>query len=71
MCVLEKRLAEKAFLAGEYSIADIAVFPGIRVALDSMARNSPDLVEETPNVQRWFAEIGEPPAVQRGLAPGR
>ncbi|HOY76467.1 MAG TPA: glutathione S-transferase N-terminal domain-containing protein [Hyphomonadaceae bacterium] len=69
--VMERRLEEKAFLAGEYSIADIAVFPWIRVALDSMVRNTPDLVGETPNVRRWFAEVGERPAVQRGLALGR
>ena len=69
--VMERRLGEKAFLAGEYSIADIAVFPWIRVALDSMARNTPHLVGEAPNVRRWFAEVGERPAVQRGLALGR
>lgn len=69
--VLERRLAEHAFLAGAYSIADIAVFPWIRVALDSMIRNFPDLVGETANVRRWFAEISERPAVQRGLALGR
>jgi GSH-dependent disulfide-bond oxidoreductase len=69
--VLERRLAEKAFLAGDYSIADIAVFPWIRVALDSMVRNFPDLVGETPSIRRWFAEVSERPAVQRGLALGR
>lgn len=69
--VMERRLAEHAFLAGDYSIADIAVFPWIRVALDSMIQKFPDLVGETANVRRWFAEISERPAVQRGLALGR
>ena len=69
--VLDRRLSEVPYLAVEYSIADIAVFPWIRVALDSMVRNTPDLVGETPNVRRWFAEVGERPAVQRGLALGR
>ncbi len=69
--VMERRLAEHAYLAGDYSIADVAAFPWVRVALDSMARNFPDLVGETPNLRRWFAEIGERPAVQRGLALGR
>lgn len=69
--VMERRLAEHAFLAGVYSIADIAVFPWIRVALDPMARDFPDLVGETHNVRRWFADISERPAVQRGLALGR
>ncbi len=69
--VMERRLAEKTFLAGDYSIADIAVLPWIRVALDSMVRNIPDLVGETQNLRRWFAEVSERPAVQRGLALGR
>lgn len=69
--VMERRLADRKFLAGDYSIADIAVFPWIRVALDSMAQNFPDLVGDTANIRRWFAEISERPAVQRGLALGR
>lgn len=69
--VMERSLAEKPFLASEYSIADIAVFPWIRVALDSIAQNTPQLVGETPNIRRWFAAISERPAVQRGLALGR
>lgn len=69
--VMERRLADREFLAGDYSIADIAVFPWIRVALDSMAQNFPDLVGDTANIRRWFAEISGRPAVQRGLALGR
>jgi len=69
--VLERRLSQEAFLAGDYSIADIAVFPWIRVALDSMVRDFPDLVGETPSIRRWFAELSQRPAVQRGLALGR
>lgn len=69
--VMERRLAEHAFLAGDYSIADIAVFPWIRVALDSMIQTFPDLVGETPNLRRWFTETGDRPAVQRGLSLGR
>jgi GST-like protein len=69
--VLERRLSQEAFLAGDYSIADIAVFPWIRVALDSMVRDFPDLVGETASIRRWFAELSERPAVRRGLALGR
>jgi GST-like protein len=69
--VMERRLAEADYLAGAYSIADIAVFPWMRVALDSMAETYPDLVGETPAIRRWFAEVNDRPAVQRGLALGR
>jgi GST-like protein len=63
--VLDKRLAESAYLAGEdYSIADIATFPWVR----SMARREIVSLEETPSVARWHAAIDARPAVQRGMA---
>lgn len=71
LLVMDKRLSEAAYLAGAYSIADIAVFPWIRVALEPMATALPDLVGPTPNIRRWFADISARPAVQRGLAMGR
>ncbi len=71
LLVMDKRLSESAYLAGAYSIADIAVFPWIRVALEPMATARPDLVGATPHVRRWFADINARPAVQRGLAMGR
>ena len=61
--VLDRRLAEAAYLAGEYSIADIATYPWI-------ARHEwhkVDLVE-FPNVKRWYDTIGRRPAVVRGMA---
>lgn len=68
--VMEQRLSEHAHLAGDYSIADIAVFPWIRVALEPMATARPDLVGPMPHVRRWFADINARPAVQRGIAMG-
>ncbi|WP_207477966.1 glutathione S-transferase N-terminal domain-containing protein [Arenibaculum pallidiluteum] len=60
--VLDKRLGEAEFLAGEYSIADIAVFPWSRGA----ERQGVDLAE-LPNVRRWFEAIDARPAVRKGL----
>jgi GST-like protein len=61
--VLEKRLSESAYLAGdEYSIADIATFPWVR----NPDRRGIDLVEY-PAVQRWHDAIAARPAVQRGV----
>jgi len=62
--VLERRLADSAYLAGpEYSIADIATFTWAR---------HPHLrevdVETLPSTNRWLAAIEARPAVQRGLA---
>jgi GST-like protein len=65
--VLDGRLGESEFLAGDYSIADIATFPWVRT--HEWAGVS---VEGLEHLQRWLAEIAARPAVQRGLqAPPR
>ncbi len=60
--VLDRRLGEVPFLAGEYGIADIATFPWTR----SHTRQGVDLADY-PNVKRWFDTIAERPAVKRGV----
>jgi GST-like protein len=61
--VLDKRLAEAAYLAGEYSIADMATYPWV-------ARHEWHKTElgNFPSVKRWYEAIGARPAVQRGMA---
>jgi GST-like protein len=62
--VLEKRLSETEYLAGDdYSIADIATFPWLRFP----ERRGIDF-NEFPAVKRWFQTIAARPAVQRGVA---
>jgi len=61
--VLEKRLSEAEYLAGDaYSIADIATFPWVR----NPARRNIDLAE-FPAVKRWHDAIAARPAVMRGV----
>jgi GST-like protein len=60
--VLDKRLADRGYLAGEYSIADIAVWPWLR----RPDRQGVEIAEH-PNVKRWFDAIAARPAVERGL----
>lgn len=60
--VLNNRLAEVEYLAGDYSIADIATYPWVRI--HDWAGVSVDGLE---HLQRWMALIAERPAVQRGL----
>jgi GST-like protein len=61
--VLDGRLGEAEYLAGDYSIADIATFPWVKihdwagVSLDGLG-----------HLQRWLDAIDARPAVQRGLA---
>lgn len=60
--VLDSRLGEAEYLAGDYSIADIATFPWVRV--HDWAGVS---VDGLTHLQRWIAAIDARPAVQRGL----
>ncbi len=59
--VLDKRLGEEAFVAGEYSIADVAIWPWV----SRFEWQQIDL-GKFPNVKRWYEEIAARPAVQRG-----
>jgi glutathione S-transferase len=61
--VMDKRLSENEYLAGDYSIADIACWPWVMqhgwAGLD---------ISELTHLTRWCAAIGARPAVQRGAA---
>ena len=59
--VLDLRLAKEAFLSGSYSIADMATWPWI----SRFEWQQIDLAA-FPNVRRWYQEIAERAAVQRG-----
>lgn len=60
--VMDRRLGEVEYFAGDYSIADIAIFPWTR----SHANQGVDLAD-FPNVHRWFDAVNARPAVQLGL----
>jgi GST-like protein len=60
--VIDRRLGENQWLADDYSIADMAVFPWLR----PYERQGQKL-EDFPNLKRWFETINARPAVQRGL----
>jgi GST-like protein len=59
--VLNDRLAEHEFVAGDYSIADIAIWPWI----SRFEWQQIDLADY-PNVKRWYLAIADRPAVQKG-----
>jgi GSH-dependent disulfide-bond oxidoreductase len=63
--VLDRRLADRPFLVGEYSIADIACYPWINP--DRQSQN----IDEFPNLKRWKEEIRSRPAVQRAYEIGK
>jgi GST-like protein len=61
--VLNKRLADRDYIAGGYSIADMASYPWIVPHERQQQR-----LEEFPHLARWFARMGARPAVQRAYA---
>ena len=62
--VLDRRLAGRDYVAaGEYTIADMAIFPWCRLH----GRQGQDLADY-PNVKRWFDAIAQRPAVIRDMA---
>jgi GST-like protein len=64
--VMNKRLADREYLAGDYSIADIASYPWV-VPHERQGQN----LDDFPHLKRWFQAIKERPAVQRGMAVGK
>jgi GST-like protein len=61
--VVDKRLGESAYLAGDdYTIADMATFPWLRTP-----QREGWSFDDYPNLKRWHDEINARPAVQRAL----
>jgi GST-like protein len=60
--VLNQALGEREYLAGEYSLADIATYPWVGRHEGHHVK-----LEEFPHVKRWFDKLSQRPAVQRGM----
>jgi GSH-dependent disulfide-bond oxidoreductase len=60
--VLDRRLADREFVAGEYSIADMAIAPWAKL-WDRQGQN----IDEFPHVKRWLETVLQRPAVQRAI----
>jgi GST-like protein len=61
--VLDRRLGEAEYLAGDYGIADIATWPWVSIHAWAGVE-----VEGLPHLERWIEAVGARPAVQRGRA---
>ncbi len=60
--VMNGRLRDRDYLAGDYSIADVACWPWVNPAMLPL--------DEFPRVKRWHEAIGARPAVKKGAAVG-
>ncbi len=66
LAVMDVRLRNRAFLAGEYSIADIACFPWV-LPYRRLGNN----LDKFTHLRRWFDALKVRPAVQRGIDLGK
>jgi len=60
--ILEKQLSENEYLAGEYSIADIATYPWVK-EYERYGISA----EQVPNLCEWLTKLGERPAISKGF----
>jgi GST-like protein len=63
--VLDIRLADRPYLAGEYSIADMATYPWVRPY-----KNQGQDIGEFPALEKWFQRVRERPAVAKAVKVG-
>ena len=64
--VLNKRLSDREFIAGDYSIADMASYPWV-VPYKNQGQN----IDDFPHLKRWLETIGERPATVRAYAKAK
>ncbi len=64
--VLDNRLADRDFLAGDYSIADMAAWPWVRPY-----KRYGQTLDDFPNVRRWHDAIKSRPAARKGVEVGQ
>jgi GST-like protein len=65
--VLDDQLARTEYVAGDYSIADIANYPWVSVGFDVIKSAKADMIGEGANVSRWIKAIGARSAVKKGM----
>lgn len=69
LAVMDRRLADNAYLAGQdFSIADVACYAWTVSASTTLKDAAPGIWGELPGVERWLATVGDRPAVRRGMA---
>ena len=64
--ILDKRLADRDFVAGDYSVADMAIWPWVRGW-----EGQQQTLDDKPNLARWLDAVAARPAVEAGVAVGQ
>lgn len=65
--VMNTRLSEADYLAGDYSIADMACYPWMITATTMLKERLAEALDQAPAVRAWLDRVGARPAVQKGM----
>lgn len=68
--VMDKRLQDRTFIAGEYSIADMALYPWVSISLAPVKGMKPEAVENMSAITKWLETMANRPAVAKGMTIG-
>ncbi len=67
MKVVDDQLGRTEYLGGDYSIADVASYPWLKVAYDVVKNAKPDVLGSATHLSRWLEEVGARSAVKAGM----
>ena len=67
MKVVDDQLGRTEYLAGDYSIADVASYPWLKLAFDAIKNAKPDVLGNVEHLPRWLEQVGERSAVKTGM----
>lgn len=65
--VLDDRLAHVEYAAGDYSIADIALYPWIVRGFQLLRGAKAEIVGEGAHIERWLGSVAQRPGVKKGM----
>lgn len=66
--VMDNQLQRSEYIAGEFSIADIALYAWVSLAVDPIREQTGDVIGEVPSLARWLDLMGEKPAITKGMS---
>lgn len=67
MNVLDAQLAHREYVADEFSIADIALYGWVSMAIGSLKELAPNIDGDWQALERWLEIVGQRPATQKGM----
>ncbi len=66
--VMDKQLQDSEYIAGEMSIADIALYAWVSLAVDPIRKQTGDMIGEALSLTRWLNLMSEKPAIAKGMS---